>query len=273
MGQSTGKTALITGASSGLGLELAQLFAADGHDVVLVARRREQLDELAARLAAQHGAGATVLPADLADPASPQRIADELRGRQIEIEFLVNDAGFGTTGAFADLDLKRELDMVQVNVTAVVHLTGLLLPAMVARRSGRILNVGSTAGFQPGPFMSTYYASKAFVNWFTEGLAHELRGTGVTATAGCPGATATEFGDVSGNAKSKLFQLGAMPAAPVARYLYKAMMAGKAVAIPGFRNKLGLQIQRIGTRGLVRAVTARLNHVDKALTARTSSGT
>lgn len=256
-----------------MGLELAQLFAADKHDLVLVARRREQLDALAARLTAQHGGRATVIPADLADPASPQRIAGELAARGLPIEFLVNNAGFGSTGPFVEHDLDLELQMVQVNVTSLVHLTGLLLPAMVARKSGRVLNLGSTAGFQPGPFMSTYYASKAFVNSFTEGLAHELRGTGVTATVVCPGATATEFGQVSGNGQSRLFKMGAMPAAPVARFAYKAMMAGKVVAIPGFRNKLALQIQRIGTRGIVRAVTARLNHVDQALSARTSSET
>jgi len=267
------KTALITGASAGLGLELAQLFAADKHDVVLVARRRERLDALAARLTAQHGVGATVMPADLGDPASPRRIAGELSARGVPIEFLVNNAGFGSTGRFVERDLRRELEMVQVNVAALVELTGLLLPAMVARKSGRVLNLGSTAGFQPGPFMSTYYATKAFVNSFTEGLAYELRGTGVTATVVCPGATATEFGEVSGNIHSRLFQMASMPAAPVARFAYKAMMAGKVVAIPGFRNKLGLQIQRIGTRRLVRAVTARLNQVDRSLSVRTSSGT
>ncbi len=267
------KTALVTGASAGLGLELAQLFAADKHDLVLVARRRERLDALAARLTAQHGVTATVIAADLGEAASPQRIADELGARGIEIDFLVNNAGFGITGAFVELDLRRQLEMVQVNITSLVHLTGLLVPAMVARKSGRILNMGSTAGFQPGPFMSVYYASKAFVNSFTEGLAYELRGSGVTATAMCPGATLTEFGEVSGNARSRLFQIGAMPAAPVARFAYRAMMAGKVVAIPGLRNKLGLQIQRIGTRKMVRAVTARLNRVDRALTSRTSSGT
>ena len=267
------KTALVTGASAGLGLELAQLFAADKHDLVLVARRREQLEALAARLTAQHGVRATVIAADLADPGSPQRIADELAARRIEVEFLVNNAGFGSTGPFVEGDLSRELGMVQVNVAALVHLTGLLLPAMVARKSGRVLNLGSTAGFQPGPFMSTYYASKAFVNSFTEGLAYELRGTGVTATVVCPGATATEFGEVSGNARSRLFRMGAMPAAPVARFAYQAMMAGKVLAIPGLRNKLILQSQRLSTRGIVRAVAARLNHVDRALSARTSSGT
>lgn len=267
------KTALVTGASAGLGLELARLFAADKHDLVLVARRRAQLDGLAARLTAEHGVRATVIPADLADPASPRRIADALAAQRIEIEFLVNNAGFGSTGRFVERDLGRELEMLQVNVAALVHLTGLLLPAMVARQSGRVLNLGSTAGFQPGPFMSTYYATKAFVNSFTEGLAYELRGTGVTATVVCPGATATEFGQVSGNGQSRLFKMGAMPAAPVARFAYKAMMAGKVMAIPGLRNKLVLQSQRLGTRAMVRAVAARLNHVDSALSARTSPGT
>jgi uncharacterized protein len=200
------KTALITGASAGLGRELAQLFAADKHDVVLVARRRDQLEELATRLTAEHGVVASVIPADLADPASPARIVEELERRNLAIEFLVNSAGFGGTGRFFERELGRDLEMVQVNIKALVHLTGLLLPAMVARKSGRILNMGSTAGFQPGPFMATYYATKGFVNSWTEALARELRGTGVTATVVCPGATNTEFGAVSGNGTSRLFR-------------------------------------------------------------------
>ena len=267
------RTALITGASAGLGRELAQLFAADKYDVVLVARRRDQLEELAMRLAAEHGVIASVIPADLADPASPVHLFEEVQRRNLAIEFLVNNAGFGTNGRFVERDLGRELAMVQVNVASLVHLTGLLLPAMVARGSGRILNMGSTAGFQPGPLMATYYATKAFVNSWTEALYHELRGTGVTATVVCPGATDTEFGAVSGNGVSRLFQMGAMPAAPVARFAYQAMMAGKAVAIPGFRNKLTLQVQRVSTRRLTRAVAARLNQVPPPrLNGQTTSG-
>lgn len=263
------KTALITGASSGLGLELAQLFAADKHDVVLVARRREQLEALATRLAAERGVVAGVISADLADPGAPQRIVDELKRRGTEIEFLVNNAGFGTTGRFVERDLLRELAMVQVNVTALVNLTGLLVPSMVARGSGRVLNLGSTAGFQPGPFMSVYYATKAFVNSFTEALAYELRGTGVTATVSCPGATATEFGRVAGNDRSRLFKMGAMNAPEVAAHAYKAMMSGKAVAIPGARNKLLIQGQRVLPRGMIRAAAARLNQGgDRRLTGR-----
>jgi short-subunit dehydrogenase len=254
-----GKTALITGASAGLGSQFAWLFAADGHDVVLVARRRDKLDVLVGEIAKKHGVRAFALAEDLTDPGAPERIVGELGRRGLEIEFLVNNAGFGSTGAFAGLDAKRELDMVHVNVTAVVHLTRLLVPAMVARGSGRVLNMGSTAGFQPGPFMAVYYASKAFVNSFTEALAVELHGTGVTATVSCPGATATEFAQVAGNDKSRLFQLGAMGARDVAAHAYRAMMRGDVMAIPGMKNKLGLQSLRFAPRSALRRFVARLN--------------
>jgi hypothetical protein len=257
-----GRTALVTGASSGLGLELARLFARDGHDLVVVARRRDHLEALATRLAAEHGVAARVIAEDLADPVAPRRIFAELRERRIDVEFLVNSAGFGTSGPFVASDLERELAMVQVNATALMHLTRLFLPAMVARRSGRILNLGSTAGFQPGPGMAIYYATKAFVNSFTEALGYELRGTGVTATVACPGATVTEFGKVSGNAESRLFHLGATSAGFVAGHAYRAMMSGKAMSLPGWRAKFGLQLLRFGSRGQARAVTARLNQVE-----------
>jgi uncharacterized protein len=175
------------------------------------------------------------------------------------VDFLVNCAGFGTTGPFGDSDLERELALVQVNVNALMRLTRLFLPDMVARRFGRVLNIGSTAGFQPGPYMAVYYASKAFVNSFTESLGYELRGTGVTATVCCPGATATEFGKVSGNGASLLFRLGTTSASFVAAHAYKAMMAGKPMSLPGWRAKLGLQLLRIGSRGATLGVIARLN--------------
>ncbi len=257
----TKKTALITGASSGLGLELAQLFAADGHDVVLVARRKPELEALAARLVAERGVQAHVVPEDLADAASPERLVAELARRGLEIEFLVNNAGFGARGQFAALDLRRQLDMIQVNVATLVHLTGLLVPGMIARKSGRILNLGSTAGFQPGPGMAIYYATKAFVNSFTEALSFELRGTGVTATVSCPGATATEFGRVADNGRSRLFKAGAMSAPGVAAAAYRAMMAGKVSLVHGARNKLLIQSQRLAPRATVRAVAARLNQI------------
>jgi short-subunit dehydrogenase len=253
----TEKTALVTGASAGLGAELAKLFSADGHDVVLVARRRDRLEELAASLEKEHGVRATVLPEDLADAGAPERIVAALAGRPIE--FLVNNAGFGTTGAFAEAPLARELSMVTVNVTALVHLTGLLLPAMIARKSGRILNLGSTAGFVPGPFMAGYYASKAFVNSFTEALSFELRGTGVTATVSCPGATATEFAAVAGNDKSPLFEARVMGAAEVAAHAYGAMMRGVPLAIVGAKNNLRIQSLRLAPRSMATSIAASLN--------------
>ncbi len=240
-------TALITGASAGLGAEYAKLFAADKHDLVLVARRRDRLEALARELQ------------DLAARDGASRVVDEVGRLGLEIEFLVNNAGFGTSGAFVELDVGRELEMIQVNVAALVTLTRAFLPGMVARRRGRILNVGSTAGFPPGPFMAVYYASKAFVNSFTEALWYELRGTGVTATVSCPGATATEFAAVAGNSRSLLFRLGAASPATVARQGYRAMMNGKAMVVHGLKNKLTVQSLRISPRALARAVAASLN--------------
>jgi short-subunit dehydrogenase len=252
-------TALITGASSGLGAEYARLFAADKHGVVLVARRRDRLEALARDLRSTHGVSAEVVAADLSTREGPVRVIEEVRRAGVEIDFLVNNAGFGASGAFVDLDLARELEMIQLNVTSLVALTRAFLPAMVARRSGRILNVGSTAGFPPGPFMAVYYASKAFVNSFTEALSYELRGTGVTATVSCPGATATEFADVAGSARSLLFRLGAASAATVARQGYRAMMKGKPMVIHGLKNKLTVQALRVSPRSLARAIAASLN--------------
>jgi uncharacterized protein len=252
-------TALITGASSGLGREFARLFAGDGNDVILVARRRERLEELAGELAARHGVTAHVIAVDLAEPGAPRRIAEELRTLGVEVDFLVNNAGFGGSGAFAEADPKRELEMIQVDVTALVELTRIFLPRMVARHRGRILNIGSTAGFQPGPFMATYYASKAFVNSFTEAVAFELEGTGVTATLSCPGATATEFAGHAGNEKSLLFRLGAADSAQVAREGYRAMRAGQRLVIHGIANKVGVQALRASPRSTVLGLTARLN--------------
>jgi hypothetical protein len=254
------ETALITGASAGLGAELARLFARDKHDVILVARRREKLDALAAELTAQHGIAAHVIAEDLASPGAPDRIAATVRERGLRVDYLVNNAGFGTAGVFAELDPAREIEEIQVNVTALVHLTRLFLPAMIARKSGRILNLGSTAGFQPGPFMAVYYATKAFVNSFTEALGFELKGTGVTATVSCPGATETEFAAVAGTEKSLLFKATAPMTAPeVAEHAYRAMMRGEAMAVPGLKNKAGIQSLRVAPRRAILALTAKLN--------------
>src|SRR5262245_61743198 len=173
-------TALITGASTGLGEQFAGLFAKDGFDLILVARSKNKLDALAARLSADHKITAHVLPADLCEPGAPQQLFDTCTARGLRVDHLVNNAGFGSQGEFLGLDLAREAQMIELNCTALLKLTHLFANAMKARGFGRVLNIGSTAGFQPGPYMATYYATKAFVNSFSEALAFELRGTGVT---------------------------------------------------------------------------------------------
>jgi short-subunit dehydrogenase len=253
------ETALITGASSGLGMEYAKLFAADKRDVVLVARRKDRLHALANELTGKWGIKAYVIAEDLVDPAAPQRIVEEVKRDGLQIDYLVNNAGFGATGPFAEVDLARELAMVQVNIAALVALTRAFLPEMIERKRGRVLNIGSTAGFQPGPFMAVYYASKAFVNSFTEALWYELRGTGVSATVSCPGATATEFSAVAGNDRTRLFKLGAMNAAEVARQGYQAMLEGKPLVIHGLRNRIVAGSVRISPRPIVRAIAASMN--------------
>jgi short-subunit dehydrogenase len=253
------KTALITGASAGLGAALAPHFATDGHDVVLVARRRDKLEALASELRDTCKIAAHVIVEDLAAPGATERIVAELGSRGVKVEFLVNNAGFGATGAFATQTLGRCLDMVHVNIVALMTLTRLLLPGMIARGSGRVLNIGSTAGFLPGPFMALYYASKAFVNSFTEALAVELRGTGVTATVSCPGATDTEFAQVAGSDDSPLFKSGVMDTREVAQEAYRAMMRGDVVAIPGFRNKFRMATLRLAPRSVARNIAAQLN--------------
>jgi short-subunit dehydrogenase len=253
------KTALVTGASSGLGTEFAWLFAAEGCDVVVVARRHDKLVALAEEIKVKHPVEVHVLSEDLAQPGAAKRIGDELSKRNIEVEFLVNNAGFGGSGAFAERDLAREVEMVQVNIVALVELTHRLLPGMLARKSGRILNIGSTAGFLPGAFMAVYYATKAFVNSFTEALSVELAGTGVTATVSCPGATATEFAQVAGNAASALFKARVMSAREVAEDAYHAMMKGEPMSVAGFTNKLRIASLRLAPRGTARSIAANLN--------------
>ena len=256
--------AIVTGASAGLGREFAKLFAAAGHGVVLVARRKNELDVFARQLEGAYSIPTLVVAADLADRAAPKKIFDAVTDAGIDVEFLVNNAGYGSNGTFAELDIDKEIGMVEVNVTSLLALTRLFLPAMIKAGRGRVLNIGSTAGFQPGPFMSTYYASKAFVNSFTEALAFELRGTGVTATVSCPGPTATEFAAIAGNDKTRLFteKSGVATAADVAREAYEAMKAGKSMVVHGFKNKLGAQALRFSPRAAVIAIAAKLNRTD-----------
>ncbi len=250
--------ALITGASAGIGRELARLCARDGHDVVLVARGEDRLRDLADELERAYGVSARVIAEDLADPGAPARISAAAEGHRVDLLF--NNAGFGSNGAFLDLDLQQELAMVQVNVAAVVALTHRFAGPMRARGFGRICNVASTAGFQPGPYMATYYATKAFVISFSEALGHELRGSGVTVTCHCPGATQTEFAARAGNDKTALFQRNVVASAEdVAAHAYAATMRGDTLAIHGVTNWVGMQALRVSPRALVRSIAARLN--------------
>lgn len=251
--------ALITGASMGLGRELAACFAADRRDLVLVARSVDKLEALATELRAAHGVRVEVLGADLAQPAAARRVFDEVHARGLQVDDLVNNAGLGSCGELWTLDEQRELDQIAVNVSALVHLTRLFLPEMVERRRGRVLNIASTAAFQPGPRMATYYATKAFVLSFSEAIAHELRGTGVRVTCHCPGATATEFARAAGNDKTMLFAAGVADARAVARHAYAAMGRGQVVAIHGPLNWLGAFAVRFTPRALIRWFVARVN--------------
>jgi len=237
------ETILITGASSGIGLELARCFAQeqfanDGARIILVARNTAALEGLAAELRRDWKVEVMVLTADLSLPETPKRIIAELAAKKISVDVLVNNAGFGALGNFAELSLPRQLEMLQVNITALTELTGLFLPGMIQRRRGGILNVGSVAGFQPGPGMAVYYATKAFVLSFTEALAEELAGSGFKISVFCPGPTETNFSQVARANKARLFKANKMSAEAVARIGHRAFRAGKVIAVPGGSNKL-----------------------------------
>lgn len=251
------EVALITGASAGIGRALAKLFAADGSDLVLVARRAERLEALADELRRAHDVTVHVLPKDLAQPDAPAQIFDQTERQGIVIEVLVNNAGFGGRGDVASLEARRQVDMVQVNLAALTHLTRLYLPGMLGRGRGAILNVGSSAGFQPVPYMAVYAATKAYVGAFTEALAEELRGSGVTATLLAPGATATEFAEVAGMADSMMFKVGVKDAQTIAKAGYEGMRAGRVLVLPSLRNRLNAVAVRLVPRALLRRAAAR----------------
>lgn len=253
------ETVLVTGASSGIGRELARLFAAERSDLVLVARRREQLEQLAGELTQKHGVQVRVLVHDLADPAAPTAIAEDLAAAGVSVDVLVNNAGFGAVGTVAEIPLQRQLDMLQVNVLALTHLTRLLLPGMLQRRRGGVLNVGSMAGFQPGPHMAVYYATKAYVLSFSEALYGEVASRGLHVTCLAPGATATEFAEAAQASEMALFKFGQMDAVTVARAGYRGFRAGRPLVIPGFGNRLVIGAARLLPRSWVRRIASRLN--------------
>ncbi len=230
--------ALVTGASGGIGAALARELGRHGHDLVLAARGVAAIEALAAELR-QGGAGATVIGADLSKPGAAATLADEIARQGLAVDILVNNAGLGAAGRFDRCDPARIGEILQVNIVALTELTRLLLPGMIARRRGRVMLVASVAGFQPGPRMAAYFASKAYVLSLGEALAYELRGTGVSVTVLCPGATATNFFNVAGNDNSIMARLRRMmPAEDVARLGYRGLAAGRRVVITGAMNRL-----------------------------------
>lgn len=232
------ETVLITGASSGIGYELAKIFALKGCRLVLVAKNDESLHAVATEICRTYGVFVKAIPKDLSLVGSTDEITDELRWESCHVDILVNNAGFGTYGPFPSIDADRAMALMQVNMIALTHLTQLLLREMLSRRRGRILNVASTAAFQPGPMMAVYYASKAYVLSFSEALANELRGSGIKVSALCPGPTQTEFQRRAGIKATKLFDWLTMDAQKVAEIAYRSMMKNKTVIIPGFTNNL-----------------------------------
>jgi uncharacterized protein len=247
--------ALVTGASSGIGRELARLFARDGHDLVLAARSEERLAALAGELEGRHRVACRVIVSDLAQPGSAARLFEEAG----HVDALVNNAGFGSAVPLVDADVEVLTELLEVNVVALTQLTRLALPAMVERGYGYVLNISSTAAFQPGPRAAAYYASKSYVLSFTEAVRLEVEGSGVHVTALCPGATDTGFAERAGSARSRLFSSQVLDAAFVAREGYAGMLAGRGVVIPGAVHHVAARLAQVSPHSLTARFAKRAN--------------
>ena len=254
---------MITGASSGIGLELAHLFANDGYRTVLVARNRGALRTLGDELQSRYGVEVRISPKDLAHPASPLELYQELQEAGLVLDVLVNNAGFGGSGPFLKTDWNHEAEMIQVNIVALTHLTKLFLPQIRARE-GKVLNVASVAAFLPGPYMNVYYATKAYVLHFSEALAEELKGTGTTVTCLCPGPVETGFQKRAGTGSSQMMRSPLLVnVRDVARAGYEGMKQGKRVVIPGWKNNLMIQSLRGSPRGTATRMVSRMHEKKK----------
>lgn len=250
------QTVLITGASGGIGYELAKLFARDHHNLVLAARSADKLDQVANELQGSYGITVRAVALDLADEPAPKFLFDQMQQEGIAVDILINNAGFGAFGEFAQMRREDILGQINLNIRALTELTRYFAVPMVSRRRGRIMNVASTAGFQPGPLMAVYYATKAYVISFSEAIANELRDAGVSVTCFCPGATHTGFARRAGNDQSRLFKkLGAMSADQVALDGYRAVMEGRTLAISGVHNWVTAQSTRFAPRKMVTAIS------------------
>ncbi len=250
---------LITGASSGIGKELALIAAQEGHNVVLVSRGKEELTKLARDLTKRFDIFAEVIECDLTETSAITLVMKALQRKKIVVDILVNNAGFGDYGPFEKADIAKQLNMIDLNIRALTELTHALLPAMVKRGSGKVMNVASVAAFLPGPLMSVYFASKAYVLSFSEALAEEVKGTGVTVTCLCPGSTKTAFGDTAHTKKTHSTQISKVTAADVAVFGWQAMQNGKKVAVHGFSNKYVVFIVRFLPRSLVAKAVYHMN--------------
>jgi len=251
-------TALVTGASRGIGYELARLFAGTGYDVVLTARTESDLEAAADHFSERFGAETWVIPADLSDPEGPRELYDECEGRGIDVDVLVNNAGFGTHGPFVENDVETELDQIQVNVSAPTHLTHLFLSDMVTRGEGKVLNVASSAAFGPGPTMAVYYATKSYLLSFSEAVAEEVSQRGITVTALCPGPVDTSFQERAGNHGSNLYRIDRDPRT-VAREGYRGLMRGDTIVVPGIAMKATYLVSKHAPRTVTRKVAGWLN--------------
>lgn len=251
-------TTLVTGASSGLGEGFARALATAGHDLILTARRANRLEALASNLRRAHGVAVHVFPADLAAPETPAALVARVAAAGLAIDTLINNAGFGLQGGVADLDGAKQAAIIEVNCRALVGLAHAVLPAMIARKSGGILNIASTAAFQPAPLLAVYSASKAFVLSFSEALHEEVKMYGVAVTALCPGPTHTEFADVAGMGHSMLFERFAGSPDAVIRDGLAALKGNQAVKISGAMNFLMAGSVRLAPRGMVRRLAHRL---------------
>jgi short-subunit dehydrogenase len=255
------ETVLITGASSGIGLELAKIFATEKYDLVLVARDANKLNEIAKELTEKFGSRVTVLSKDLNHPSSPKEIFEKLQKQQMNVSILVNNAGFGLFGKFTETDWAQESQMIQVNIHALTSLTKLFIPSMIEHGRGKILNVASTAAFQPGPLMAVYYATKAYVLSFSEALAEELEEDGISVTALCPGPTKSGFQKMAKMEKSRLVRGKIDTAESVAQQGFNGLMRGKRVIVTGCMNKIMASSVRFMPR---RAVTKLVKAAQKS---------
>jgi short-subunit dehydrogenase len=245
------KTALITGASNGIGYEFAAIHAEHGHDLVVVARTKCKLDVLKATLEKRFGIQVLAIEKDLSVPGAPEEVYNNLISKNIAIDYLVNNAGFGDISLFAESDWSRQQKMINLNVMALTHLSRLFLPDMISRKSGKILNVASTASFQPGPTMAVYFATKSYVLSFSEAINNEVRRHGITVTALCPGSTESGFHAAALGEGSHVKERKLPSARAVAEFGYKSMMKGKAVAIPGIMNSIMATSVRFIPRSIV----------------------